>query len=90
MSRTWLITGVSSGFGNEMTKQLLKKGDTVKMGQVIGEANGFMSVPVHASVSGTVLSVDVFATRVKTDDGNTVIIPNGKVFGSVIVLHPKA
>ena len=29
MSRTWLITGVSSGFGNEMTKQLLKKGDTV-------------------------------------------------------------
>lgn len=29
MSRTWLITGVSSGFGNEMTKQLLAKGDTV-------------------------------------------------------------
>ncbi len=29
MSGTWLITGVSSGFGNEMTKQLLKKGDTV-------------------------------------------------------------
>ena len=27
--RTWLITGVSSGFGNEMTKQLLEKGDTV-------------------------------------------------------------
>ena len=29
MSRTWLITGVSSGFGFEMTKQLLEKGDTV-------------------------------------------------------------
>ena len=29
MSRTWLIKGVSSGFGNEMTKQLLEKGDTV-------------------------------------------------------------
>ena len=29
MNRTWLITGVSSGFGNEMTKQLLAKGDTV-------------------------------------------------------------
>ncbi|MBQ8959879.1 MAG: SDR family oxidoreductase [Ruminococcus sp.] len=27
--RTWLITGVSSGFGSEMTKQLLEKGDTV-------------------------------------------------------------
>lgn len=29
MSRTWLITGVSSGFGFEMTKQLLESGDTV-------------------------------------------------------------
>lgn len=29
MSRTWLITGVSSGFGYEMTRQLLEKGDTV-------------------------------------------------------------
>ena len=27
--RTWLITGVSSGFGFEMTKQLLEKGDAV-------------------------------------------------------------
>lgn len=29
MSRTWLITGVSSGFGYEMTKQLLEKGDVI-------------------------------------------------------------
>ena len=29
MARKWLITGVSSGFGNEMTKQLLEIGDTV-------------------------------------------------------------
>lgn len=29
MSRTWFITGVSSGFGYEMTKQLLEKGDWV-------------------------------------------------------------
>ena len=29
MSRTWLITGVSSGFGYEMTKQLLEKGELV-------------------------------------------------------------
>lgn len=29
MSKTWLITGVSSGFGYELTRQLLAKGDTV-------------------------------------------------------------
>ena len=29
MSRTWMITGVSSGFGYEMTRQLLAKGDVV-------------------------------------------------------------
>ena len=29
MNRTWLIPGVSSGFGYEMTRQLLEKGDTV-------------------------------------------------------------
>lgn len=29
MARTWFITGVTSGFGREMTAQLLAKGDTV-------------------------------------------------------------
>src|SRR5664279_2727693 len=28
-SRTWLITGVSSGFGRELTNQLLERGDRV-------------------------------------------------------------
>lgn len=39
MNRTWLITGVSSGFGYEMTKQLLEKGDTV-----IGTVRGMEKV----------------------------------------------
>lgn len=38
MSKTWLITGVSSGFGLEMTKQLLEKGDTV-VGTVRNDKN---------------------------------------------------
>ena len=29
MTRTWLITGVSSGFGRELTTQLLDRGDRV-------------------------------------------------------------
>ena len=39
-------------------KPVVKKGDQVLVGQVIGEAQGFMSVPVHASVSGEVIAVE--------------------------------
>lgn len=35
----------------------VKVGQTVNMGQVIGEAQGFISAPVHASVSGKVVAV---------------------------------
>lgn len=35
----------------------VKVGDRVLMGQVIGEPNGFLGIPVHASVSGTVTAV---------------------------------
>lgn len=38
-------------------KPTVKKGDYVKVGQVIGEAGGFVSAPVHATVSGTVRHV---------------------------------
>lgn len=33
-------------------------GDMVKKGQVVGQAKGFVSVPVHASTSGEVLAVE--------------------------------
>ncbi len=38
---------------------IVKKGDRVLAGQLIGEANGFMSANVHTSVSGVVKSVDM-------------------------------
>ena len=38
-------------------KAVVKKGDHVKIGQLIGEAGGFVSAPVHSSVSGTVWDV---------------------------------
>ncbi len=38
---------------------LVKKGDRVLAGQLIGEASGFISANVHSSVSGTVKSIEV-------------------------------
>ena len=43
------------------SKPCVKKGDHVKVGQVIGEAVGGLGVPVHASVSGEVVAVDAIA-----------------------------
>ena len=37
---------------------IVAKGDKVKTGQLIAKANGFVSVNVHSSVSGTVLSIE--------------------------------
>ena len=44
---------------------IVQVGDTVKVGQKIGEAAGFISAPVHSSVSGTVVAVEprMHATR---------------------------
>jgi electron transport complex protein RnfC len=39
-------------------KALVAKGDRVKVGTLIGKAEGFVSAHVHSSVSGTVLKVD--------------------------------
>ena len=39
-------------------KPIVKKGDEVTLGQKIGEATGFVSAPVHASVSGKVIAVE--------------------------------
>jgi electron transport complex protein RnfC len=37
---------------------IVAKGDLVKVGQMIGQANGFVSANVHSSVSGKVLKID--------------------------------
>lgn len=39
-------------------KPIVQKGDRVKVGTMIAEANGFVSAPIHSSVSGTVFKVD--------------------------------
>lgn len=54
---------------------VVKPGDHVKMGQLIGEPTGYVSAPIHASVSGTVKAV---APRVHPNGGEamTVTIEN--------------
>lgn len=39
-------------------KPIVKKGDKIKVGQMIAEAGGFVSAPIYSSVSGTVLNID--------------------------------
>lgn len=43
--------------GGAPNQVLVKVGDVVKKGQLIANGNAFMSVPVHASVSGTVKKI---------------------------------
>ena len=39
-------------------KPIVAVGDKVKIGQRIGEPGGFVSAPIHASISGTVKAVE--------------------------------
>ena len=40
------------------SKPIVKKGDIVKVGQLIGEPDGFVSSAIHSSVSGKVAKID--------------------------------
>ncbi len=45
-------------------KPVVSVGDEVKVGQLIGEAGGFVSSPVYTGVSGKVKAIDTFTTLV--------------------------
>ncbi len=55
--REKVIIPVSQNIG-AMGEPVVKVGDTVKMGQLIAKSDKPVSAPVHASVSGTVLSIE--------------------------------
>ena len=65
----------------------VKKGDLVKMGQVIGEPVGFLGLPVHASVSGEVVDVGPVQT-VGAVPGMAVTIKNDFADEWVDTLEP--
>jgi electron transport complex protein RnfC len=53
-------------------------GDTVKVGQKIGESAGFISSPVHSSVSGTVIAIEPHAHATRGECLSVVIRSDGK------------
>lgn len=51
---------------------IVKKGDTVKVGQPIGESDAFVSAPIHSSVSGTVVGIETL--RNPMGDNESVVV----------------
>ena len=54
-------------------KPCVVKGDTVKVGQIIGDSDKFISAPIHSSVSGTVTNVE------------PLLYPGGVFVNSVVI-----
>ncbi|WKY46408.1 electron transport complex subunit RsxC [Eubacteriaceae bacterium ES3] len=77
---------------------VVKKGDQVYLGQKIGEPNGFVSAPIHASVSGKVIAVeekphpngDLVKAVVIESDGLDTVDPEIKPYGSLADMEPDA
>ena len=59
------------------TQPLVEKKQAVKAGEKIAESNGFVSVPVHASISGTVKSIDLIDHPV-SGRGEAIVIEAGE------------
>lgn len=69
-------------------KPIVKKGDTVLVGQLIGEASGFVSANVHSPVSGTVKAVEK-RLLVNGSKSDCIIIENDGNFDEVEYEKPK-
>ena len=61
---------------------IVKKGDHILVGQKIAEAGGFVSAPIHASVSGTVKGIEPRLTTTGTMC-NAIIVENNGLYESV-------
>ena len=90
MSRTWLIRGVSSGFGYEMTKQLLEKGDVV-IGTVRNTAKVedlIQKYPVNFEYLGQ----DTAVSEIKINDGKVIdnTFKTGRVEGLKVDADDKS
>ena len=57
---------------------LVKKGDLVKVGQLIGDVDAPVSAPVHSSVSGEVISIEESRSAMGNVDTFAVIAADGR------------
>lgn len=63
---------------------LVKKGDTVKVGDLIGESGGFVSATIHSSVSGTVEKVDMVIDNMGIAKMSVIIKVEGDLWNESI------
>ena len=68
---------------------VVKVGDTVKVGQLIGNSDQRISAPVHSSVSGTVEAITQGMTQYGRVDTSVVIKSDGKQELLDTVLPPE-
>ena len=71
-------------------KPLVAKGDTVKVGQLIGDTDAFVSAPIHSSVSGTVKAIEEQRNAMGGYDQVIVIETDGKQEVAEGIEPPKA
>jgi len=67
-----VVVPVNQHFGAPL-QALVKVGDVVKRGQKIADAEGRMTVPVHASIAGTVKKIEP-RTQSNNTDGPCIVI----------------
>ncbi len=70
-------------------KPLVKKGDQVKVGQLIGDTDAFVSAPIHSSVSGTVKQIKTMRNVMGGYDQMIEIETDGKQEVSEDVKPPE-
>ena len=71
-------------------KPLVKKGDYVKVGQLIGDTDAFVSAPIHSSVSGTVKNIEELRNGMGGYDQGIVIETDGEQAVAEGIEPPKA
>jgi len=57
---------------------IVKEGDQVKAGQKIGESTGFVSAPIHASISGTVKAIQPLPHPVISTPVRAIVIESAE------------